>query len=239
VKTLLKIGNVSYLNARPYTYNLDDVVYMPPAQLAMSLRAGEVDIALIPTAEYLEHEGMYVPLEGWGIVSRGAVYSVILSHEEPLQKIKTIALDEQSRTSVALIKILCRDFLNIKPRWMPEDAENADAHLRIGDRAIDFRAQNPEIPCLDLGQAWWNWHKLPFVFALWAVRREVADERGKELQELKNFFADSIANRERIARSVFEKKYLTEFIHYSMGDAEKEGLSLFRDLLKPKNKVLA
>ncbi|MCR9120017.1 MAG: menaquinone biosynthesis protein, partial [bacterium] len=177
--TNIRIGAVSYLNTKPLVEGLAElapsaqIVFDLPSRLAQSLADNRLDIALIPSIEYLRNDG-------WKIVSdacigcRGPVLSVKLLTRKPFAEIKTLALDEGSRTSAALVQVLLAERFGIRPQLESLPIGNgvedttADAVLLIGDRAI----HSPEgsfIDEWDLGEHWCEWAKLPFVFAMWVA----------------------------------------------------------------------
>jgi chorismate dehydratase len=209
--------------------------------LADELSQGQLDVALIPVIEYFR-AGVYRMLPGIGIVSRGPVLSVTLFSKVPIQRIRTIALDEGSRTSVALLKVILGERYGINPTYfqLPLDCSvdeiESEAVLLIGDRAM--RASLPGFPhSFDLGQEWHNWTELPFVYAVWAVRPGVdlgevaealteAKERGKER-------VARIAHDESAALGLdagFCRRYLTNIIFFDVGPRELAGLRRFYEL---------
>src|SRR6266446_1108398 len=176
----IRIGAVSYLNTKPLIYELEklapeaELILEPPSKLADHLAQGRLEIALIPIIEYFR-SGEYTIVPNIAIASRGPVLSVTLFSRLPWGEIRRVALDEGSRTSAALAQILLWRKYGVRPEVVPlplaEEAENADADavLLIGDRAM--RACLPGFAhAYDLGQEWFDWTGLPFVFAVWAVR---------------------------------------------------------------------
>ena len=142
----VRLGAVSYLNAEPAVHGLEadpgfrlerDV----PSRVARRLHAAEVDLGIIPSIEYCF--GHYAIVPGCAIASRGPVRSVCLFHHGPLEKIRRVALDTSSRTSVALAKVLLRERLGRSPQYVPmapslvDMLAVADAALLIGDPALD------------------------------------------------------------------------------------------------------
>jgi chorismate dehydratase len=223
----MKLGSVPYLNAKPLCEGLE-VEYDVPSALAAKLRDGTYDAALVPIAECLLNPE-YILVDNVGLGCTGSVYSVILAHEVPLQEIQTIALDPASVTSNLLFKILAKELVSSRARYVkPEDKSNAQ--VLIGDAAIRFRHNLPQIPVLDLGEAWNKLTSLPFVFAVWAMRPEAATpELAQLLREAKN---RGLAKRREIALNDFEYRYLTEHIHYDLAALEKNGILHFaRSLL--------
>src|SRR3989440_7995210 len=186
----VRVGAVNYLNTKPLICDVEELapeaelVLEVPSRLADRLRAGQLDVALIPAIEYFR-AGAYRVLPGIAIASRGPVLSVTLFSRVPWAGIRRVALDEGSRTSAALTQVLLRHRHGVRPEVVPlplqQDAENsdADAVLLIGDRAM--RACLPGFAhAYDLGQEWHDWTGLPFVYAVWAVRAG-ADLGGVEL----------------------------------------------------------
>lgn len=236
----VRLGAVSYLNAEPAVHGLDadpgfrlerDV----PSRVARRLHAGEVDLGIIPSIEYCF--GHYAIVPGCAIASRGPVRSVCLFHHGPLEKIRRVALDTSSRTSVALAKVLLRERLGRSPQYVPmapslvDMLAVADAALLIGDPALDAEDRAPR---LDLGEEWFRTTGLPFVFAFWAGRPGAVNPAGvRRLQEAladgREAFAD-IARaqaRGREARAAVYEEYLRSNIVYELGEAEVAGLREF------------
>ena len=144
----VRLGAVGYLNARPLTWALDRdperwrVRYDVPSVCASLLHEGKVDLGLIPSIEYLQSaDYRFVP--GVGIGSRGPGASVALYTRKPIEHVRHIALDTSSRTSVTLIRVLCRHRFHITPQFVPHGPDLAamttacDAGLVLGDPAIE------------------------------------------------------------------------------------------------------
>ncbi|MEO8497226.1 MAG: menaquinone biosynthesis protein, partial [Planctomycetota bacterium] len=171
----MKVGAVSYLNTKPLVYRLAeiapyaDISYDLPSRLADQLANGELDIALIPSVEYFQ-DPSYEIVSNACIGCRGPVLSVKLLTRVPFDQIRTLALDEGSRTSVALVRILLQQRFGLAPQLesLPIGAgvndSNADAVLLIGDRAI-HAPDGGFVDEWDLGDQWCRWSELPFVFA--------------------------------------------------------------------------
>src|SRR5436190_675340 len=187
MESAIRVGAVNYLNTKPLIHEFDrlapdaELILDVPSRLADSLAALELDVALIPVIEYFR-AGTYTIVPNIAIASRGPVLSVTLFSRKPWGDIRRVALDAGSRTSSALAEILLRKRHGVTPEIVPlsleqhaEDAD-ADAVLLIGDRAM--RACLPGFAhAYDLGQEWFDWTGLPFVYAVWAVR-EGADLGG-------------------------------------------------------------
>src|SRR3954452_152502 len=180
MRSTIRVGAVNYLNTKPLIHDLTriapeaELVLDVPSRLADRLAAGELDVGLIPVIEYFRAGG-YSIVPDISIATRGPVLSVTLFSRAPWQQIRSVALDAGSRTSAALTQVLLRKRYGVTPDVVPlaleqsaEDA-GADAVLLIGDRAM--RACLPGFAyAFDLGQEWYDWTGLPFVYAVWAVR---------------------------------------------------------------------
>jgi chorismate dehydratase len=227
----VRVGSVPYLNAKPLTRGLwTPVEKLEPNQLAAELRAGRLDVALVPLMEVLEApEGTYRVVNHVAIGSERSVYSVYLNYSVPLAKIQTVALDPASKTSVELARLVLEKFHHLKPRYVSTD-EPADAQLLIGDPAILHRQANPEQNYLDLASEWRDYTGLPFVFAVWAVR--LPFWRGLQVAfQLRAAKRIGLAQRDQMARNPFERKYLTEHLNYDLGSRQKKAIALFGDML--------
>lgn len=230
-----RVGSVPYLNAAPLTYGLEDQIRMlPPAQLAAALHAGELDAALVSITEVIADPG-YVALDPFAIVSRGPVYSVILVHRDPLDQIRTVHLDPASRTSVQLVRILLRR-MGITPEWKPlTDYNAAEQHqnvLLIGNPAIEFRRRNPNAPFWDLGAAWADTMQLPFVYAVWAIREDLANSSLPGLLHTAGLQGQAHLNFIRQNHPDFDPGFRTAYlgghVQYNLDSDAKTGVERFR-----------
>jgi chorismate dehydratase len=227
----IRVGSVPYLNAKPLTRCIaSPVTLLEPSRLAADLRAGHLDVGLVPIMEVLEApEGMYRVVNGAAIGSERDVYSVYLNYTGALGNIRTVALDPASKTSVELTRIVLEKFHRLKPRYVSPD-EPADAQLLIGDPAIIHRQANPDQKYLDLGGAWREQTSLPFVFAVWALRLSWWRSLGVAGQ-LRRAKETGVANANFIARTVFERAYLNEHLCYDLGERQKKAIDRFGSLL--------
>lgn len=236
----LRVGVVSYLNAAPTVYGLerDPRVVLSrdvPSRVADRLHAGEVDLGLIPSIEYAS--GDYAIVPGVAIGSRGPVRSVNLYHRVPLLRVRRVALDISSRTSVALTRVLLRERLGRDPEYVPSPPSmpamlaDADAALVIGDHALYF---DGPVDRLDLGQEWLARTGLPFVFAFWAGPPGVVTPAG--VARLQAALAEGLAALPTIAssynglgagRAAVNEAYLRSNIVFTLGEAETAGLREF------------
>lgn len=243
----VRVGAVSFLNARPLTWALDrqpdrwQVRYDLPSACARLLHAGEVDLGLIPSVEYLEQpDYRFVP--GVGIGSRGPIASVAIFTRREVADIRTLALDTSSKTSVALVKVLCAKRFGIAPVFRPSAPDlgamlaTADAALIIGDPALELDADAEGVRKIDLGQEWTALTGLPFVYAAWTGRPGAVSEAG--VAALQQAQAEGVEATAAIAAEYagartgvrpLAEAYLRDNVRYGMGPVEVAGLQLFLD----------
>lgn len=243
----IRIGAVNYLNTKPLICDLTEfapdakLLLEPPSVLADMLARGALDVALIPAIEYFR-AGTYSIIPNIAIASRGPVLSVTLFSRVPCSAIRRVALDVGSRTSAALTQILLRQRYQTQPAlqplsWdqKPEDLD-VDAVLLIGDRAM--HACLPGFPiALDLGQEWFEWTGLPFVYAFWAVREGV--HLGNVADAFQQAKARGCARTGQIAHDEaprlgldagFCRRYLANILHFDLGSRELLGLNHYYQL---------
>ncbi len=234
-----RVGSVDYLNAVPLTRGLEEEIqFMPPSLLAEKLRAEELDAGLVSITEVLFND-RYEILDGIAIAALGEVKSVFLAHQPPLEEIRGIFCDTASLTSVNLLKVLLAE-RGLTPEFKPlsdyPSAPSLKNVLLIGDRAIEFLRGPHEHQIWDLGEAWFEMTRLPFVFAVWALLRGRDNRRLRDkLVEAKNFGLDTldqiIATRPEFDRD-FRQDYFTWHIQYNLGADEKRGIARFVELLR-------
>jgi chorismate dehydratase len=243
----VRIGAVGYLNARPLTWALDrsperwQMRYDVPSVCAALLHAGDVDLGLIPTIEYL-HSADYRFVPGVAIGSRGPVASVALYTRVPVDRIRSIALDTSSRTSVSLIRVLCRHRFQIEPAFVahPPDlaamTEQHDAGLLIGDPAFDSDHAALGLQKVDLGEEWTAMTGLPFIYAAWTGRAGLL--RPEQVRWLQEAQAEGVGDAAAIAaeygggdaaRTARAAAYLRDNVKYGLGADEAAGLQMFLD----------
>jgi chorismate dehydratase len=242
-----RIGAVSYLNARPLLVALKDidpqleVVLDYPSRLADALAAGRLDVAMIPSIEYARNPD-YTIISDSCIACDGRVRSVKLYGRCPVEDIATLALDEGSRTSVALTKILLKERFGVTPRCQPLPIGAslkktlADAVLLIGDRGMTLTSGAFEF-IWDLGEEWSQWTGLPFVFSVWVARPGV-DLHGLS-QKLSAARDVGLTRLEEIARKEAPTigipvedclSYLRDHLVFRLGARQKRGLERFFEL---------
>ena len=243
--TRVRLGAVNYLNARPLVHGLErserfDVQFDPPSKCAELLHAGAIDVGMIPSIEYCRGpEYRIVP--GMGIISRGAVASVALFATKPLDQIRRVAADTSSRTSNALLRILCAERFHIAPEFTPAapDPERMlrdfDAALIIGDPALYLDPLPAGVEKIDLGSEWTAMTGLPFVWAFWAGRPGVLE--AADVAALAAARDAGVAASDEIAtgycgpeRAERGRAYLRDNIQYVLAEQEEAGLRRYYEL---------
>jgi chorismate dehydratase len=251
----MRIGAVNYLNSKPLVYGLEALApdvrltFDLPSRLADSLAAGRLDVALVPSVEFFRSPGCSIVSDAC-VACRGPVLSVKLHFRVPPVEVRRVALDEGSRTSAALTRILLAEQFGVRPEVEPLpigcgiETTDADAVLLIGDRAIaDYKAgktsENPQsfVEIWDLGERWTECTGLPFVFAMWIARPGVEPD---EVSSILGAARDSgvrnlseIAAREAPLVGVSYEtamQYFSENLHFVLGDEERAGLRKFYEL---------
>ncbi|HMJ91769.1 MAG TPA: menaquinone biosynthesis protein [Candidatus Acidoferrum sp.] len=234
-----RVGSVPYLNAVPLTRGIEDeVLFVTPSRLAEMLRRDELDAALVSITEPLLND-RYDILDGVAVASLGEVKSVFVAHRYPLAEIREIFCDAASLTSVNLMKVLLAE-RGLRPEFVPlpdyEIAPSCDAVLLIGDRALDFTRAKHDHQIWDLGAAWYDLTKLPFVYAAWSLRRGIENTQLRvQLRESKEFGVDTLDHIIRTRTDYdldFRKDYLGWHIHFHLGTDEKRGIARFVELLR-------
>src|SRR6267143_346567 len=242
-----RIAASSYLNTAPLIWSflygskheaVDLFTHTAPSRCAEMLASGEVDAALVPVIEYQRIPDIAIVPEVC-VGSRAAVRSVVIaSKQNNLKKIKRVALDDSSRTSVALVKIIFREFLGFEPEWQvaPPDLrtmlEHNDAALIIGDPAMKIPREKFRV--FDLATLWHDFTGLGFVFAMWMARTNSAEKARtidfKAVRDEGLAHLDEIAGRQegQTGLSPAEvKDYLSKNIAFQMDEDMKRGLQLF------------
>ncbi len=243
----VRISAISFLNAVPLSYRFHygpipdwmEVAFQPPAQGADALRAGRTDVALLPSIEFQRIPNLVIPAN-MGIVSPQRVRSVILVSRRPMEELDHIALTVHSRTSVALLKVIMTHFLGRECSYTPFESlhlalERHQAALIIGDAAMQHDFGGMRI--YDLAEVWHTHTGLPFVFALWAVRREAFSPRLSDY--LRQSKIEGLSHIPRIAADFSRRlnlpekdirEYLTGNLAFDVGDRERQALRLFYEL---------
>lgn len=236
----IKVGAVSYLNTKPLIYGFEkgmmseemELQFDFPSNIARKLLNDEIDIGLVPVAVLPFMKEHYIVAD-YGIACDGAVASVCLFSDVPLAEIKTVLLDYQSRTSVALLKILLKEYWKITPQLIAaekgfeQSIKGSTAGLVIGDRA--FKQIPVSAYHYDLGLAWKEMTGLPFVFAAWVSNKKLP------VDIIASFNKATAEGMEHIDEIVAQNKfdeydlhqYYTKNIVYLVDETKLKGLQLF------------
>jgi chorismate dehydratase len=266
----LKVGRIPFANLFPIFYTLEkefdcscyEFVEGVPSSLNAMLREGSVDLSPSSSIEYLHNPLLYGYVDGISVSSKGPVGSIFLFSKRPIGSLSgcTIYVTSQSETSIALLHIVLRRFYGIScPLTVSENPESmyAEAFLLIGDEALKYHSgmkiQDAKIQDVvgsvfvyDLGEIWHQKTGLPFVFALWIVRKELYHPDDARHDLFVKFAGDLLKAKEESLNNLHEiaghspmKAFMTEEaiinywnkLDYELSDEHKKGLYLFRDYL--------
>ncbi|MBN2134435.1 MAG: menaquinone biosynthesis protein [Acidobacteria bacterium] len=241
----IKLAVTNFLNSRPLVYGFEngavkgeyEIIYGTPAECSELLRTNKVDLALLPSIEYPKNS-RYRIIDKVAITSRGPVGSVLLILKKNIEDVTTVAVDKNSLTSIALLKILCRELYNISPDFiemepsLPKMLKKADAALLIGDNALYSDINGFVVR--DLGSDWTKMTGYPFVYAIWSgplgkIKSDYLDSFNKSMKT-------GVLNLSKIARDYAESNkgtykknlsYLKENIKFNFGLRAQQGLIEF------------
>ena len=250
----LRISAISFLNTAPLMWDFEngetatrlkehfDISYTIPSHCAEQLKEGSADIGIIPVAAYTVIPDLVI-VPDVAIAAKNKVRSILLVSKVSLEKIRSVATDDSSRTSAALVEIYLRKFVGIDPGFtrqkpsLKEMLQWHDAALLIGDPALQARTEGYFV--YDLAEEWKRWTGRPFVFAFWAVRKAALQGRAPELNIAQVFqqsrdnglrhipeIASAWAPRLELPTKLISQ-YLTENVDYSLDAENLEGLRLF------------
>jgi chorismate dehydratase len=249
----LRISAISFLNTAPLMWDFENgpsagqlrqefqISYTIPSHCAQQLKEGSADIGIIPVAAYLSIPDLVI-VPDVAIAAKNKVRSILLVSKTPLDKIRSVATDDSSRTSAALVEIYLRRFVGTDPgftRQKPDLKQMLqwhDAALLIGDPALQARVDGYYV--FDLAEEWRRWTGRPFVFAFWAMRK-AALASGQELSIARVFqqsrdnglkhipeIASAWAPKLALSAGLITE-YLTENVDYFLDQENLEGLRLF------------
>jgi chorismate dehydratase len=243
LRRTLQIGSVSFLNARPLIWGLEEVEGLQlnldvPSRLLDGMLAGRFHVALLPVIDYQRMPGLRLLTSG-GIGSDGPTLTVRIFSPVPIEQITTLACDTDSHTSVALARIILGEAYGIRPEFIPLNQNAPDdgiARLLIGDKVV---CEEPAgmLHQLDLGEAWKRQTGMPFVFAAWMARGDVAlGDLPRQLQnakELGRAHVEQIIERYAIPRgwpAGIAREYLTDRLQYDIDARHLDAIRLFHRL---------
>ena len=236
----IRIGAVSYLNSKPLIYGLEngmmkdkvELIIDYPSNIATALLNNTIDIGLVPVATIPELKEHHI-ITDYCISCDGAVESVCLFSDVPVEEIKTVLLDYQSRTSILLAQFLLKEYWKAIPDFEKasegfiQEIKGTTAAVLIGDRTFVQRKISKY--CYDLGLAWKLHTGLPFVFAAWVSNKPMNRQFIKEFNVVNEYGLqnlDAVVEKYKSA-AIDLKNYYTQFIQYRLNDAKREGLKEF------------
>jgi chorismate dehydratase len=260
----VRLGRIGYLNVLPLHYPLEhgilrppagldfELVAGPPATLNNRMDAGELDLSGCSCIEYARHAGKYFILPDLAIGSRGPVQSVLLLCRTAPEDLDgaTVLVSAQTHTSAALVDLILRQHVGVRPRYETGDAtallrrgERPAAILCIGDEALNLR-RHPDYPCrMDLGEAWRSWTGLPFIFGLWIASEKAVAERGEAVRAGARLLIAAkkwgqarldVISRVAAPESILSEPEMRDYfagLVYDLGEEELAGMRLFYDKL--------
>jgi chorismate dehydratase len=238
----LRVGGVSFLNAKPLIYGLEHdrnvaLKLAVPSQLLAGLQQGKFDVALLPVIDYQRLDNLALVPAG-GIGCDGPTLTVRIFSKKPIAEIKTLACDTDSHTSVALARVILAEKYHIQPIFsdLQRDDQQTDAKLLIGDKVVCEEPPGFDHQ-LDLGQAWRKFTGLPFVFAIWTARG------GVDLHDLPDRLAaareqglghiDEILKKYAIPRgwpAGLALEYLTVYLKFEIAQPQLNAIAAFHEL---------
>ena len=241
----IRVGAVSYLNTRPLLYGIRhhsistqvDLIEDYPSRIAQLLIEDRIDLGLIPVAVIPQLREYHI-ISNYCIGADGAVASVCIFCDVPIEEVKTIYLDYQSKTSVSLARILIKDYWKKEVEFIAtknEDFRNlikgTTGGVIIGDRALQQRAISKY--SYDLGEAWMKHTGLPFVFAAWIANKKLPTEFINAFDEANAFGLQNLDEviKETSASNFDLRDYYRNYISYNLDQEKKEGMKLFLKLL--------
>ncbi len=256
----LNLGRIGYLNVLPVYFPLESgIVSHPftiipgvPSFLNGLVAQGALDISPVSSIEYARRSSLYYIVPEISICSYGEVKSVLLLSRYPVEQLtgRRILVSSQSHTSVGLLKVLARMRFDIDPVFeagsfseLAEAGKHPDAFLAIGDEALRLRRSGIYPEVIDLGAEWYKWTGLPFVFALWVVRKRAIEEKngriGAAIDALLASKRWGCSNVERICEAasgagVLDMSELREYyrcLQFDLDEKEQAGLEKFYSYL--------
>ena len=241
----IKVTAVSFANALPLVYGITHAPNRPEIELsldvpsvsAMKLKDGICELGLIPVGA-LHELNYYEILPGYCVGAERKVRTVRLFSEVPLQKIKRVLLDQHSRTSVVLVKILAKYFWKINPEWLEArpgyetiDIRDETAAVVIGDKV--FGIEGKYAYGFDLAEEWIRFAHLPFVFAAWVANRPMTPDFVRQFNSALKFGTEHVKEcldhypDKSLIESANLDSYLRENISFRLDAAKLQGMHLF------------
>ena len=243
--SIYKLAAISYLNSTPFVYgikqsSLDASLSLHiPSHCANLLQNKQVDLALVPIAIIPQLKEYHI-VSPFCIGSDGPVQTVCLFSDVPLNEIDEILLDYHSKTSIALLKVLCKHYWKIEPNFLESEfdferkTKYKTASLIIGDKAYEYHQKFEYV--YDLSQHWKKFTGLPFVFACWVSTQKLDEKFIRDFSSslqlgLNNLETSVAANELNFDTDIDKLDYLTNFISYDLDEGKRKAMKLFFELL--------
>ena len=245
---MVRVSAIPYLNTVPFVYGLKQKVvrehinlsFAVPSLAAYQLQHGLCDLSIVPVAA-IPSLPYYQIVGSYCIGATQKVDSVLLCSRQPVEAIREIALDNESRTSVMLMRVLARDYWQIHPSYRSLDSANLsvlpEAAVLIGDKALIHRGKYPYV--YDLAQAWQAYTSQPFVFAVWVANKTLPLPFISLFDEALAYglshITEALAETELCISQEAAYHYLTQAVSYDLDAAKMQGMHLFWEKLKTIN----
>ena len=247
-KSSTAVGRIPYTNCLPFFHGLPEDRWqwtdLSPRELGQQAKDAGLAAGPLPLADFLRLNETFERLGPLGVGVRSRCGSVMLFSRKPARQLEgsTIAVTEATSTSALLLRLVLEQHMRVKPKEYRRGvaAEEADGVLLIGDEAMQFRASNRQFPYeTDLAFEWWLWQHLPFVFAVWAVRKDLpAADKQHLSRTLQHQLAVNTGRMQELAAARAAslglpaeeiQRYLESFI-YRLSAPEEEGIAKFDQL---------
>ncbi|RMH03942.1 MAG: hypothetical protein D6699_04545 [Aquificota bacterium] len=238
---MFKVGKVSYLNTLPLFFNWDELcvefVEGTPAHLVRLLRKGDIQAGIISSVEYLMHQERYRIVPHISISSKERACSVMLFSQKPIERVESLYLTPASMTSKLLALYIIKEVYKNEP-FITTNRQKAQAVLLIGDAALQEACTNRWSYVYDLGYEWYKLYRLPFVFALFTVRKEAPKELDhliySQVKRSVELFYTALQEGKVQVRGYgldFLKAYFTECLEYNLDESKLTSLEIFKEIL--------
>ena len=242
----IRVGRIPYLNSEPFYYRLvrDDIeLYnMVPSALTRAAERGEIDAGPLPLVDCFRLEDRFTTLGQFCISTLEKSMSILFYCKRPIEELDgaVIGVTDETSTSIRLLKVLLIQRFQVKPASYVTLKEPNDAFLLIGDEALRRRYGVPSYPYrYDLGEEWYRWTQMPFVFARWVVRRDMDPQRMSYLENVLYGCIDEGLEhmyqigqmREDVRMSAKEIVAYFQGFRYWAGVAELKAIQHFKDCL--------
>lgn len=234
----IKVSVVSYTNSLPFLYGIEntnllnhiDLMKDYPSECARKLKNNQADVGIVPVGSLVDHAEYHI-ISNYCIGAKDAVDSVFIFSDKPIEEVETIRLDEQSRTSNGLARILVQKFWKKEVKWVENGP--SDAFVEIGDRTFGKKKIFPYY--YDLSTYWNKLTGLPFVFAVWASTKKLSDDFVEMFDKSIEY---GVRNIDTVLPSIpkvdgFDVEfYLKNSLDYVLDEPKKEAMQLYLKWLK-------